>query len=183
MLNAFVTGVSWFSKLFAEAGNQLWGYITGMVPMLVCMLAFFNTIISYIGQDRIEAFGRKLCKHEFLTYTILPFIISACVPQTPGVVLAGKFVPEDQKLGFLDAKLTMVHPALGLFPHINASNYWVFAGLAAGVEALGYDSAQFAVRALLSAFIMMPIRAYSTKFVNSLIKGHNDKKKLQEAAE
>lgn len=176
MLDAIVNATSWFVNLFSVAGQSFWGMFSGVLPMLICMMTFMSTIISYIGEHRIEKIGHFLGKYKILSYTVLPCLISICIPGVGGLVLASKFVPEDSKLGFIDAKLTMVHPSLGLFPHVNGAEVWVFMGIAAGLTTQGLDTSSFAIRAFLSALVMMPIRAYSSQFVYSLISKRNKEK-------
>lgn len=176
MLDSIVAGSAYVMNIFTVAGQSWWNTISGQVPMLICLITFFNTIIAYVGQARLEKLGARLSKYSILSFTVLPLLISVCVPSVGGTVLAGKFLPEDQKIGYLDAKLSMVHPILGIFPHVQAPQLWVYMGIASGVMALGYDGSAFAIRALISALIMMPIRAYSTTFVYKLIKKRNSDK-------
>ena len=177
MFDAIYNFVMKAQGIFALGGQVFMGYINGMVPMLLMMVTFMNTIISYIGVDRFEAWGRKICKYEFLSYTILAFLGVVLMPGLPGLVLIASFLPDEQKIPFVDGQFCMSHASLGIFPQVNSAEIWVYAGFAAGIEALGYSSGPFAVRCLLSALIMMPIRAYATKYTMKIIRSYNNRKK------
>ena len=77
---------------------------------------------------------------------------------------------EDEKPAWSDTMLTYLHPSMGLFPHVHPSEYFVYGGLAAGYAAAGGTPANMAVRALLSALVIMAIRGFVTDTIYQWMK-------------
>ena len=51
----------------------------------------------------------------------------------PMAYTMGRFLPETYKPAFYDSTVSFVHPILGLFPHANPGELFVYAGIAAGI--------------------------------------------------
>ncbi len=75
----------------------------------------------------------------------------------------GKFLKEYQKPGYVDAAKSILHPPLGLFPHINPGEIFVYMGIAIGLEQLGLSLAPFAIRALLAGLVVILVRGTITE--------------------
>ena len=69
----------------------------------------------------------------------------------------------------------MVHPPLGLFPHVNPGELFVWLGIATGVEAAGFDTDDLAVRYLLTGFIVIYIRGVLTALITARLGVRQDK--------
>ena len=50
----FVTWVAnGFMSLFQAGGETFLGWVTGIIPMVVCLMTAINSIIKLIGEDRV----------------------------------------------------------------------------------------------------------------------------------
>ena len=54
-----------FIGLFQIGGEQFVGYITGIIPTLVCLITAVNALIAIIGQDKVDKLG-IICSKNFL---------------------------------------------------------------------------------------------------------------------
>ncbi|WP_028263853.1 PTS glucitol/sorbitol transporter subunit IIC [Atopobium fossor] len=136
-----------FTGLFNAAGAQFTSFVTGMIPMLICLILTVKAIIQLIGEDRVYGFMKKCTKYAVLRYTIIPFLCCFFLTN-PMAYTFGVFVDEEYKPAFYDAVVSMMHPITGLFPHANSSELFVWLGITAGYEALGKSSAPLALRFL-----------------------------------
>lgn len=83
----------------------------------------------------------------------------------------GRFLPERYKPAFYDAAVSFVHPPLGIFPHVNPGELFVWAGIAQGITA-GYGSeetAALAVRYLIVGLIVIFIRGLVTERITAFL--------------
>ena len=152
-----------FSGMFATCGENLIANITGILPSVMVLLMVFNTICLLVGAERIERFSNFLAKHRILAYTILPFI-SWFFLCNPMVYSAGKFLPQRQRASFIDVCATTNGPMLSMFPHVNPGEYFIWWGIASGVEALGYSVMALAVRFFIAGWVLALIRACVTEW-------------------
>ena len=75
----------------------------------------------------------------------------------------GRFVDEKYKAAYMDATVSFCHPVVGLFPHANAGELFVFLGIADGITKLGLDRSALALRYLIVGLIVMFIRGIVTE--------------------
>ena len=77
----------------------------------------------------------------------------------------GRFLPEKYKPAFYDAAVSFVHPPLGIFPHVNPGELFVWAGIASGVTAAYGATATtaLALRYLLVGMIVILLRGIVTE--------------------
>ena len=75
----------------------------------------------------------------------------------------GRFVEEKYKPAFYDAQVSFVHPVTGLFPHANGGELFVYMGIAAGIQALGYPLGDLAVRYFLIGIVVIFLRGIITE--------------------
>lgn len=182
MVDKLAAAASYFIGLFATGGATLWAYISGVIPLLLMFLTFMNAVTLFIGEGRMNKFGETLGKISILRWTVLPLVLSVLTTST-GAFLMGKLLPDKRKPGYQDCTLTLLHPSAGLFPHIHASEVWVYQGLAVGITTAGYDAGQFAVRALLSVLVIMIVRGFVTDRIVDIMLARNAKKAAAVAAE
>lgn len=103
-----------------------------------------------------------------LRYLVLP-VVAVFVLTNPMAYTMGRFLPEKYKPAFYDAAVSFVHPPLGLFPHVNPGELFVWAGIAAGVTE-GYGAAataQLAVLYLIVGLIVIFIRGIVTQTITA----------------
>lgn len=86
------------------------------------------------------------------------------------------FVEEDYKPAFYDAVVSMMHPIVGLFPHANSSELFVWLGISAGYEALGKNSSELAIRFLIVGLIVCLIKGIVTEKLYLIMKKRNEAK-------
>jgi len=81
----------------------------------------------------------------------------------------GRFLPEKYKPAFYDAAVSYVHPPLGIFPHVNPGEYFVWAGIANGVTEAGYNIGDLAVRYLLIGLVVILLRGIVTERISAVM--------------
>lgn len=48
-----------FMALFQAGGETFVGWVTGIIPMVICLMTAINSIIKLIGEKRVENFTKK----------------------------------------------------------------------------------------------------------------------------
>ena len=148
---------SGFIGLFQLGGETFVGWVTGIIPTLVCLITAVNALIAIIGQDKIDKLGVVCGKNILLRYTVLP-VLSMFFLCNPMAYTMGRFLDERYKPAFYDATVSFCHPITGLFPHANAGEYFVYGGIAAGLTTLGKDLGPLAIRYFIVGLIVILIR-------------------------
>lgn len=167
---AIAKGAEWFIGLFTEGGTTFAQLVAGIIPTLVVLLTVFNAIIRLIGPERIdalgEAAGRPGIQYYPLRYLVLP-ILAVFFLTNPMAYTMGRFLPERYKPAFYDSAVSYVHPPLGIFPHVNPGEYFVYAGIAAGLTSAGLGLSDLALRYLLVGAVVIFIRGIVTEFITA----------------
>lgn len=168
MFDALAAAATWFIGLFIAGGNVFTSLVTGIVPLLIVLMTGVNALIALIGPERIDKIGEMAGQEGFVwwpvRYLVLPVL--ACFFLTnPMAYTMGRFLPEKYKPAFYDAAVSFVHPPLGIFPHINPGELFVWLGIATGIQTLGLDLQQLAVRYLIVGLIVIFIRGIVTEFI------------------
>lgn len=109
---------SHFIGLFDAGGKVFMSYVTGIIPTLVVLLTFTNTVIKLIGEDRTYRAVQFASKYLILRYTLMP-ILSVLILTNPMAYTFGRFLPERQKPAFYDSAVSFVHPVTAFFPYAN----------------------------------------------------------------
>lgn len=148
---------SGFIGLFQAGGETFVGWVTGIIPLVVCLMTAVNSIIKIVGTEKVEDFAQKMTKNMILRYTVLP-LLAVFFLANPAAYTFGRFLEEKYKPAFYDAAVSFVHPITGLFPHANAGELFVWAGIATGVEEAGFVTAGLAVRYFLCGLVVILIR-------------------------
>lgn len=151
-----------FIGLFQAGGETFMGMVTGIIPTLVVLITFVNSIIMLIGEDKVERFAKKLTGNFITRYTILP-VIAMFTLTNPMAYSFGKFVEEKYKVPFFDACISFCHPITGLFPHANAGELFVWLGISQGITTLGLSITELAVRYFLVGVVVIFIRGMVTE--------------------
>ena len=134
-----------FIGLFNAGGEQFMSWVTGIIPLVICLMTAVNAIIGFIGVERVEGFCQKITKYTILRYTLLP-------------IMAVIFLTNPAMYTFYDATVSFCHPVTGLFPHANAGELFVYMGIATGLQKAGYSIGGLAVRYFIVGVIVILIR-------------------------
>ena len=151
-----------FMSLFTAGGETFMGWVTGIIPTVVCLMTAVNSVIKLVGTERVENFAAKITKFAILRYTLLP-IMAVFFLGNPMCYTFGRFVDEKYKPAFYDAAVSFVHPVTGLFPHANAGELFVYTGIAAGLQEAGYVTTGLALRYFIVGVIVILIRGLVTE--------------------
>lgn len=171
-MQGLATAAEWFIGLFQQGGSTFMGLVTGIIPTLVVLMTFVNALIAIIGPEKIEKLGEVAGRDGIiyypLRYIILPFL-SVFFLTNPMAYTMGRFLPEKFKPAFYDAAVSFVHPPLGLFPHINPGEIFVWAGIAAGITTLGLGLGDLAIRYFLVGLVVIFIRGIVTEWITNVM--------------
>ena len=117
-----------FIGVFQQGGQVFVGFVTGIIPTLVVLMTAFYAVTGLVGEDRVHGMARAAGKIALTRYTILP-IIAVFFLTNPMAYTFGSFLEEKHKPAFYDSAVSFVHPILGLFPHANPGEYFVWGGV------------------------------------------------------
>ena len=161
-----------FIGLFQEGANVFVSLVTGIVPLLIILLTFVNALIALIGPERIDRVGEWAARDGLIYYPVryilLPFL-SVFFLTNPMAYTMGQFLPEKYKPAFYHAAVSYVQPPLGIFPHINPGELFVWLGIAAGIDTLGLSVVPLAVRYLLVGLVVIFIRGIVTERITAVM--------------
>lgn len=159
-----------FIGVFNEGGKVLLSLMGGILPTLVVLLTAVNALIRLIGPEKIENLGKAAARPGIqwypVRYMVLPFL-AVFFLTNPMAYTMGRFLPERFKPAFYDSAVSFVHPILGIFPHANPGELFVWAGIAAGITTLGFGLGDLAIRYLLVGLVVIFIRGIVTEFITA----------------
>lgn len=151
-----------FMSLFQAGGETFLSWVTGIIPLIVCLMTAVNSVIKLIGEKRVENFTKSITKFAVLRYTLVP-ILAVLFLGNPMCYTFGRFVPEKFKPAYYDSCVSFLHPVTGLFPHSNPGELFVYMGIAAGVQQLNLPLGNLAVRYFAVGVIVILIRGLLTE--------------------
>ena len=163
-----------FIGLFQEGADFFVALLTGIVPLLLVLLTFVNALIRFIGPERIDRFAVFAARPGIaflpLRYLVLP-VLAVFFLTNPMAYTMGRFLPERYKPAFYDSAVSFVHPPLGIFPHVNPGELFVYAGIAAGLTRLDLPLGDLAIRYLLVGLVVILIRGIVTEAITTIMMG------------
>ena len=169
-IGVLATAAEDFIKVFNKGGSVLLSLMGGILPTLVVLLTAVNALVRIIGPEKIENLGRAAARPGFqwypVRYIVLPFV-SVFMLTNPMAYTMGRFLPERLKPAFYDSAVSFVHPILGIFPHANPGELFVYLGIATGIQQLGLGLGDLAVRYLLVGLVVIFIRGIVTEAITS----------------
>ncbi len=160
---------SGFMNLFTLGGQQFISWVTGIIPTILMLLVCMNSIIALAGDDKVEKFAKICTGNPLLRYMVLPFI-SAFMLGNPMALSIGRFLPEFYKPCYYASATYHCHTNNGIFPHINASELFIWLGIANGITMLGLDVTPLAVRYLLVGLVANFISGWVTEFTTRFVE-------------
>ncbi|MDN6024068.1 MAG: PTS glucitol/sorbitol transporter subunit IIC [Lactobacillus sp.] len=159
---------TWFMGLFQVGGKQFANWVATIIPLVLIMLVFMNALIALIGQKKMNKFAKASASNPIMRYMILPFL-AAFMLGNPLAHTMGKFLPEYYKPSYYASCAQFCNTSNGVFPHINPAEYFIWMGIAAGVQKLGLNTMDLAVRYLLVGLIMNFIGGWITDFTTAYV--------------
>jgi glucitol/sorbitol PTS system EIIC component len=174
-----------FIGIFQQGGTVLAGLITGIVPTLLVLMTAVYAFTAMVGEERINRIVAVSARPGF-QYTPLRYIVAPVLAvfflTNPMAYTQGRWFPEHLKPAFYDSAVSFVHPPLGLFPHINPGEIFVWLGIATGVKDLGLDLTPLAVRYLLVGLVVIYIRGITTEWITGWLLAREKAKLPGDAA-
>lgn len=168
-MNILIDLASGFTNLFELGGKVFISWVTGIIPKVLLLLVFMNSLIALIGPHKINKFAKICAKNKILAYGILPFI-SAFMLANPMALSMGKFLPEFMKPSYYASCAYHCHTNSGVFPHINVGELFVWLGIADGVSKLGLNITPLAIRYMLVGWVMNFFAGWITDFTTRFVE-------------
>lgn len=170
-----------FIGIFQKGGEVLAGLVVGIVPTLLVLMTAVYAFTALIGEERIDR-AISVSARDGIIYMPLRYILAPVLAvfflTNPMAYTQGRWFPEKYKPAFYDSAVSFVHPPLGIFPHVNPGEIFVWAGIAAGITALGLNLAPLAVRYLLVGLVVIFIRGIVTERITAWLMAREAAKRL-----
>lgn len=160
---------SGFMGLFQTGGKTFISWMSSIVPVVLLLLVLMNTIIAFLGEERMNKLAMASAKNPVTRYMILPFL-AAFMLGNPMAFTMGRFLPEFYKPSFYASQAQFCHTSNGVFPHINPGELFIWLGIAQGVQKLGLNTMDLAIRYLLVGLIMNFVGGWVTDFTTGSVK-------------
>jgi len=164
VLGALEKAGDWFIGLFQAGADTFVDFVTGIIPLVIVLLTFFYALTNIIGEARVHRAARFAAGNVFTRYTLLP-VLAVFFLTNPMCYTFGAFLDERYKPAFYDSAVSFVHPPLGLFPHVNPAELFVWLGVARGLQQLHLPLGPLAVRYIIAGLIVMLIRGIATQYM------------------
>jgi PTS system glucitol/sorbitol-specific IIC component len=117
-----------FIGIFQKGGEVFASFVTGIIPTLVVLMTAFYAVTELVGEQRVHGIARAAGRYALTRYTVLP-VLAVFFLTNPMAYTFGTFLDEKYKPAFYDSAVSFVHPILGLFPHANPGEYFVWGGV------------------------------------------------------
>jgi glucitol/sorbitol PTS system EIIC component len=172
VLDALSRAAEAFIGVFQAGGDTFVDLVTGILPLLIVLLTAVNALIRFVGEERInklgEFAGRPGLAYAPLRFLVLP-VVAVFFLTNPACYSMGAFLEERNKPAFYDSAVSFVHPILGLFPHANPAELFVWLGIARGVQQAGFPQTDLAVRYFLVGLVVILLRGIVTQGISNIL--------------
>ena len=172
---AMVWVATHFIGMFQQGGQVFIGFVTGIIPTLVVLMTAFYAVTGLIGEERVHGLAQWAGKTPWTRYTLLP-VISVFFLTNPMAYTFGSFLKERHKPAFYDAAVSYVHPPLGLFPHVNPGEYFVWGGVLVALLELEKNGKiapnfhiQVAVWYAIVGLVVILLKGFVTEWITNVI--------------
>lgn len=159
---------SGFMGIFQTGGKTFVGWMSSIVPVVLLLLVLMNSIIALVGEKRMNKFAKASGSNPIMRYMVLPFL-AAFMLGNPMAHSMGKFLPEYYKPSYYASVAQFCHTSNGVFPHINPAELFIWLGIAQGVQKLGLNTMDLAVRYLLVGLVMNFIGGWVTDYTTAYV--------------
>ena len=122
-----------FIGLFNAGGEQFMSWVTGIIPLVICLMTAVNALIGFIGVERVEKFCQKITKYTLLRYTLLP-IMAVIFLTNPAMYTFGRFLKKEHKAAFYDGnwiistckcrRIIRIYGNCNRYPEIRIIYWW-----------------------------------------------------------
>lgn len=164
-----------FIGVFQKGGETFAGFVTGIIPTLIVLMTAFYAITEMVGEQRVHGFARFAGRIALTRYTVLP-VLAMFFLTNPMAYTFGTFLEEKHKPAFYDSAVSFCHPILGLFPHANPGEYFVWGGVLVALqqlEASGAVPPNYHIRLAMFYFgvgiVVILLRGMMTEYVTRLM--------------
>lgn len=161
-MNALTSFAQSFIGLFQEGGKTFLDFAGGILPTLIALMTAVNALVKLVGEERVNKIAKVASKYTVLRYTVMPFLAVFFLTNPMCYTLA-RFLPEKYKPALYDATSSFLHPVVGLFPHCNPAELFIYMGIAQGIQKLGLPLGQLAIRYFLAGLAVIFIRGVITE--------------------
>ena len=73
-MDAFTALTQGFWSMFEAGGEILLGWMTTILPMVVCLMTAVSAVVKLIGESRVERITKFLTRWRIARYTLLPLM-------------------------------------------------------------------------------------------------------------
>ena len=157
-----------FMSLFQTGAETFISWMTGIVPVVLMLMVAMNTLIAFLGEERVTKVARLSSKNPFTRYLLLPFL-SAFMLGNPMALSMGKFLPERMKPSYYASASYHCHTNSGIFSHINPGEIFIYLGIAQGVQKAGFDMTELGLRYMLVGLVMNFFSGWVTDFTTKIV--------------
>ena len=157
-----------FMHLFQTGAETFISWMTGIVPVVLMLMVAMNTLIAFLGEERVTKVAKLSAKNPVTRYLVLPFL-SAFMLGNPMSFTMARFLPEYYKPSYYAAQAQFCHTSNVVFPHINPGELFVWLGIAQGIDTLGLNSMDLVIRYMFVGILMNFIGGWVTDFTTAYV--------------